>query len=368
MPAPLQELISAPTTRIEINLEPAFNALQSLLLLTKEKAFNLSGLGDWVIQTRDGLSTEERERHNFVMIGFHFAILPERSWASFPAYLRHLETMEPTALRDKMLDAYMRLPCNRGVKEADAEAIKVSKETILSSVDSYLDFLSERFGPEHLDVELEKQAYTYVLDPPAMQKLIVSHLDMMWDKHLAAEWERVTPMLQDAVRACKAVDFSDKSKVEAAQIITGQELSKDCEVFEEAERLIFVPNAHMGPYTGGFKIGEVLYVTFGARLPQGAQLYAPDLSRNEILVRLSALTDDTRLQILKFISENGEQRSQEIMEHLDLSQSASSRHLKQLSATGYLIERRCNGAKCYELNAERIEDTLQALGNFLLGT
>ena len=60
--------------------------------------------------------------------------------------------------------------------------------------------------------------------------------------------------------------------------------------------------------------------------------------------------------------------SQDIMEHLELSQSASSRHLKQLSATGYLIERRCNGAKCYELNAERVEDTVQALGNFLLGT
>ena len=85
-------------------------------------------------------------------------------------------------------------------------------------------------------------------------------------------------------------------------------------------------------------------------------------------MRLSALADDTRLHILKLVSEKGEQRSQDIMEHLELSQSASSRHLKQLSATGYLIERRCNGAKCYELNAERIEDTLQALGNYLLGS
>jgi hypothetical protein len=42
-------------------------------------------------------------------------------------------------------------------------------------------------------------------------------------------------------------------------------------------------------------------------------------------------------------AEKGEQRSQEIMERLELSQSATSRHLKQLSATGYLAERRCAG-------------------------
>lgn len=369
MPAPVQDLITTPTTTgIDFSLEPAYNALQSLLLLTKEKEFKLSGLGEWIKQTRESFSTEERDLHNFVMMGFYFAILPERSWTSFPAYIKHLEAMDPTALRDKLLDNYMRLACNHGNKDVPAEATRVNKETVLSSVDSYLNFLDERFGINKLDVPLESKAYTYVIDPPAMQKLIVSHLDKMWSEYLATEWERVTPMLQEAIQACQQVDFSGKSKVEAAQIITGQDLSKDCDVFEEAELLVFVPSAHMGPYTGGFKVGDIVYVTYGPRLPQGAQVYAPELSRNEILVRLNALADDTRLQILKFVSENGEQRSQEIMEHLDMSQSASSRHLKQLSATGYLIERRCNGAKCYELNAERIEDTFRAAGNFLLGT
>ena len=257
-----------------------------------------------------------------------------------------------------------------GGESPASEATSINKDAILTSVDTYLGFLSKRFGPDHLDVALESKAYTYVVDPPAMQKLIVTHLEMMWEEYLAAEWEQVKPMLQDAVRACQQVDLSGKSNLEAAQIITGQDITQDyyCNMIDEAERLIFVPSAHMGPYTGGFSFGKTLYIPFGARLPQGVQVYAPDLSRNEILVRLSALADDTRLQILKFVSENGERRSQDIIEHLELSQSASSRHLKQLSATGYLIERRCNGAKCYELNAERVEDTVQALGNFLLGT
>jgi len=55
------------------------------------------------------------------------------------------------------------------------------------------------------------------------------------------------------------------------------------------------------------------------------------------------------------------------MTRLELSQSAVSRHLKQLSATGYLNERRCDGAKCYTLDPKRIEDTLHAISLFLLG-
>jgi ArsR family transcriptional regulator len=106
---------------------------------------------------------------------------------------------------------------------------------------------------------------------------------------------------------------------------------------------------------------------FGARLPEGVTFSAPDLSRTELLVRLNALADNNRLRILKRISERGEQSSQEIIAHLQLSQPTVSRHLRQLTATGYLLERRCNG-KCYRLNPKRIQATLNALSTFLLGS
>jgi DNA-binding transcriptional ArsR family regulator len=53
------------------------------------------------------------------------------------------------------------------------------------------------------------------------------------------------------------------------------------------------------------------------------------------------------------------------MLRLDLSQSAVSRHLRQISAAGYITERWHDGSKCYRLNRERINDTLQALKRFL---
>jgi len=173
-------------------------------------------------------------------------------------------------------------------------------------------------------------------------------------------------MLRESVRAFSRLDFSEMSKLEAARTITGQDMEGWESKLETEHPLVFVPNAHIGPYLSRFHQGEAMGFVFGARLPSGSQVVAPDLSRAEIVVRLGALADDTRLSILRSVTENEELSSQEIIRRLDLSQSAASRHLKQLSATGYLSERRCQGAKCYRLNPERIEDTLRAVSSFLL--
>jgi DNA-binding transcriptional ArsR family regulator len=112
-------------------------------------------------------------------------------------------------------------------------------------------------------------------------------------------------------------------------------------------------------------VNRTLYLLFGARQPQGAVNLSPELSRSELLVRVTALADDTRLRILHFIAQNGEQRSPDVIRHLNLSQSAASRHLQQLSATGYLVERWREGSKWYSLNPDRIDDTFRALSRFL---
>jgi DNA-binding transcriptional ArsR family regulator len=49
-----------------------------------------------------------------------------------------------------------------------------------------------------------------------------------------------------------------------------------------------------------------------------------------------------------------------------MSQSATSRHLTQLTAAGFLSTRRLDGAKCYKLNKERIANTLDTVKSFLL--
>jgi ArsR family transcriptional regulator len=354
-------IVTPTTTLIDVALEPAHHVLHSLMLLAKSE--HTSGFGEWVVHTAAALSAADRETIRLVTIGLHYATVPVQSWPSFPAYVDHLAAMEPLALRDKMLDTYSRiLPLSEEEFQGmSAQPLPIDVEALLADVDAYLAFLRERFDADHMDDALEAKAYTYVIDPPAMQA----------DNYLAAEWRRVEPMLQDAVRAFQQVDLASMTVPGAIEYVTGSDFEESqwsC-LLQRATHITFVPSAHVGPYAGRYGVGcERAWILFGARLPKGVQIHAPDLSRNEILVRLNALADDNRLRVLKFVSEQGEQCSSKIMDELELSQSTVSRHLNQLAAAGYLSARRVDGSKCYQLHPERIEETLQAISAFLLSS
>jgi len=368
MPIPLQDLIAQPdTSRIQVRLEPVHNALHSLLLISETDQY--AGLDEWVARTYQAMSVEERQRHKLVMNGLHYAIQPSESLPSFPAYLEHLSKLEPLALRDKMLEAYVQHTTRTTKEEVKPwhRWTESEQQTILSSVENYLAFLNEHFEPSCLDVEMEARAYSYVIDPLTMKDLIVSHLRGMWDRYLRDEWVRVRPMLEDSVTAFRHLNFSTMSNLEVARLITGQEQieSKWAEHIGAAQQVVFVPNAHVGPYLGKFRQGQTLGIIFGARLPKGLSIESPDLSRAEILVHLNALADETRLRLLYWIAEHGEQRSQEIMRGLGLSQSTTSRHLSQLTAAGLLSERWVEGGKCYTINSNRFREALEAIAAYV---
>lgn len=360
MPTPAEPILASPTETIAIRLAPAISAFHSLVLLAK--ADHYSGLGAWVTRTAAAMSVEERERHRLVMDAFFYAIVPERSWPSFPAYLDQLGAMPAVELRDRVLDRYCDMPPRNGGGETPLVPVD-----ILRTRENYLAFLRQRFDDEHIDIDLEGKAYELLTDPGALKEMVVSHLRHMWESYLAEEWASIRPMLQEAVNAFGKLEFDSGDRAATFEAITSRSLGEIGwqEKIEAAERLVFIPSVHVGPYVGIMPLEGGLGLLFGARLPQGASGDAPDLSLAEILVRLNALADETRLRILRLLSSSGELRSQEIMEQLALSQSATSRHLSQLAATGYLVTRRCEGAKCYRLNTDRIEATLHAVRVFL---
>ena len=361
MPRP-EALVVPEVSTVDIRLDQVQTFINSMVLLMRSE--ELSGLNPWVYETVASLTPEQNMDHKLVTIGVHIAILPDRYWKDIPSYLAHLESADPISLRDKVLNAYIKFePCEEAVEVLDAD-----KETLLADVDFFLKYLVNKFGMEGIDPEIETKAHGLLNEPTQMQKLIVSHLNFMWEEFFKSEWERIEPMLADAVMAFNEVNFHEMTREEAVKYITGTD-APPCfweKAPADANRLLFVPSAHNGPYIGKFHYKNTLGIIFGARLPMDTEIHAPDLSRNEITIRLSALADDVRLHILKLIAEDGELRSQEIINRLELSQSAASRHLNQLSATGYLIERRCSGAKCYTLNEERVQDTLGAVAAFLL--
>ena len=347
---------------VQIRLDPVQTMISSMVMMIRSE--DLSGLGSWIYETYGAFTQAERERHYLVTIGLHYAVLPNRYWADVPSYLNFLETCQPETLRDQILDAYLSYA---DCIEEDT-GLTATREQLLEDEAFFLEYLERGFSEAIIDLEVEKQAYKLIQNPVEMQELIFTHINSFWKEYFQAEWERTRPLLEDAVQAFDNYDFSGLSRAEIVQEVVGRDLKEKQYPLdrEDLQQLVFVPSLHVGPYLGKFEYKNAFGLVYGARLPRKSKIQAPDLSRNEITIRLSALADDIRLQILKLVAEEGEQRSPEIIEKLGLSQSAASRHLTQLSATGYLAERRCSGSKCYQLNPERIHDTLAAVEHFLL--
>lgn len=162
MPAPQNELLVTQADQgVSVRLEPAYNVVQSLKLLYRHEHF--SGLGDWIYQTAAAMTAEEWQTHSLVIEGLFYAVSPEGSWSSFPAYMEHLAAVPPESLVDKLLDAYLNMPC----KEIDPDdpALITDRDEILQDVNRYIGFLRQRFSADWLNVEIERRAYTYVIDP-----------------------------------------------------------------------------------------------------------------------------------------------------------------------------------------------------------
>jgi len=203
--------------------------------------------------------------------------------------------------------------------------------------------------------------------PDSLKDYVVSHLETMWDRYLAAEWKRVRPMVQASITAFGRVDFGGLSAEEAVRKVIGRDLRSKMDHVSEAHTLSFIPSPHVGPYVTLYSHEGVLRIAFGARLPDGVtpESASSGLGRSDLLVRLSALADDTRLQILEPLKDEGALYAQDIINRLELSQSSASRHLIQLSATGFLKERRQERGKCYSLNPDCVARTVSAFEGFL---
>ncbi|MBN2471431.1 MAG: hypothetical protein JXN59_11960, partial [Anaerolineae bacterium] len=288
-------IVPREAARFSVALEPAFNAIASLRLLNRYE--ETSGLSAWVTHTLAAMTPEQLHTHQLVFVGLYYVVDPDRSYPSFAAYVGALEALPAERLRDKLLDAYLDMVC---LKDRIPPDQVPTREALLADKAVYLDFLTTAFGDALIIPEIEAEAHDLINDLPRMKRVVIGHLREMWEQYLAAEWLRTRPMLQEAVDAFQQVDFEGMSNFEAAQLVAGGQLAAAKQAYIDGfRRLVFVPSPHLGPYQGLFGgTGDTLWLTFGARLPTGMHSSTSALSRAELLVRLSALADDTRLRVL----------------------------------------------------------------------
>lgn len=350
----MPNVILAPgTVSVRFALDPVYNNLASLYQL--EFADTHAELDEWVKRAVTELSAEQLRTNRLMTQILYSAYEPDDDCPSFPAYLDHLSEQAPIFMRNRFL---RHMFPNCGAQYADQNGL-MGPETFIAEIDR-----------SEFDVEIDHdqfvEAYALLSDPPALHDAILSYLKTMWREILQEEWQRQVEYLSRIVEAFQSREYSGLGAYEAIRTITGRDVSGCWQrVLGPAETLVFIPSPHIGPYLMHYAYPPVLRVVFGARLPQGIERSPAEMTRASLLVQLNALADETRLRILELLLEEGELAAQEIVARLDLTKSSASRHLSQLSATGYLVERQGTGkTKCYTLNPERFQATMGFLDRY----
>ena len=349
-------------TKITFSIEPAHNVVCSLILISSD----VSGVSEWVQQTASQL-TPEQMRLNGILCGSASSFLQGVSWPGFEAFLDHLGEQDPYVMRNREVDSLLDKFHNHLAEEISHLP---TQEELLADRGMYLSLMERIY--KHKGIAFDRTEYEMnhelLNDPVERKDLMISHLGMMWSRYMAPEWKGNLEMLQESVDSFMALDFFGMSTAEIVSEVTAREiLPYDWGSWlEDIEEVILIPSAHIGPYLFVFDRDErTARIIFGARVPKGVSVNTSSLHRSELLMRLNALADDTRLHILELIVEEGELGAKEIIDRLNLSQSSASRHLRQLSATGYLIESRREGAKVYHLNRDRIKNTVRSIERFV---
>lgn len=350
--------------------EPAFQMIESLLVLARFD--HLGGLSARLQKIHDQMSEREIKRNCLVTVGFFGAIIPQKSWKSFPDYLNYLTTIDPRKLQKRLLDYIEQMFQNQKTQSPLIKDNTLDRERLLNNQSEYIALLKNELKVSQNELGMEVQAHSYLTDPPAMQDLIIEHLNHMWDTYFAEEWEATAPLIQKSIEAFNSLSQKGLDRLAIIEQVADGRLVEQLkqvgalEYFLSIPRLVMIPSPHLGPYYGKFRRGDTLWYLFGAHVPEGADTTIPELDLADVNMRLTALADDTRLRILQYLVAHDGKTSNEIIQALSLSQSAASRHLKQLSITGYLKERREGCGKSYSLNTKRIKQTMRAVEKFLL--
>ncbi len=350
-------------TAARIALAPAQNVLNSLALLgtTGERP----GLSPWIRQTRSSLSPHDAHVNRLITEGLGDALLPEQEWDSFPEWVDHLADQEPTALRDQMV---ARLVVQRlGVHELPAP-YKPDASGLLADAKQFVAIVRREAHAPRSEAELLIELHALLQDPPEFQDILVSHFRSMWEVYLAAEWDRTRPILEALLPGLRRRLDSRLGSAELVRsFLSGETRYEGAPDERDARQTVFVLSPHMILSARSAIGGTTRWVFFGLP-PHPELLRTSPIGKAELLSRLRALADETNLEILALAVEQEHLSAQEVMARLDLSQPNSSRHLKQLSSAGYLIERRQGGAtKQYRMAPAHVALTFQALERHLEG-
>ena len=252
----------------------------------------------------------------------------------------------------QMIKPGLTLMLNKHLKQEDKVEID------LENVDQLRKAL-EWLPSDQLD-----RAIHLIHHPLEIKAMSVSLIQRFWDQYYRDEYERNLPLMQRSIAYHRSKEYG-ADLVSIFTSVTGRRPPEKLTSIEDVERLVFLPSCHIGPYVLQHRLEEMPTTSF--LIYNCRPTAAPDGGEaspiQDLFPPLKALADETRLQILSILDDR-ELYAQEIVDQLDISQSAVSRHLKLMFTGGLLNMRKQESMRYYSINNERLAALAERLKSF----
>ena len=312
------------------------------------------GLGDWLRETRAGLP-DDLYRELCTLIGFPgryqrftgelVARLPAEVFgATFEELLGQLEAIPAAHYQQIALRALA-----RGGSGSPGLADLLDLMEDGSRWAAYLDEIGSEAPPAEVT--------TLVRDGQQLKARLMAALARFWQDAYAEEYARTRPLMERSV-AHNEARYRTSSFRETFTAVTGRLVPEAiADALASTKAVVFVPSCYVGPYVAYTQSADHLYLFYNCRSTPASET-AVDVA--SLYPPLKALADETRLQILTLL-QGRELYAQEIVEQLDISQPAVSRHLNLLATAGVLRIRREGNARYYTVDGEALRRLASAL-------
>ncbi len=340
--------------KIEFTVSLPHSLLATAALLCAAPQYE--GLGDWLREARATLPKDRLDELCLLVTfpgGYQrftselIACLPETaSEMDFDELVAYLEGMPAVHYQRIALRALA-----RGAESPPGPAKLLDLLDDLAAWHAYLRAVDSEVAPEAVAA--------LVREGKGLKNRLVSALRHFWQAAYAREYEATRPLMERSVAYHRTQSYSPDFAT-TFTAITGRLLpERIARLLPKVSRVTFIPSCYVGPYVAFTDYADQVCVYYNCRATptattptDGAALYPP----------LKALADETRLQILALL-QGREMYAQEIVDQLDISQPAVSRHLNLMAAAGVLKTRREGNAKYYSVDGEalaRLADALRA--------
>jgi len=200
-------------------------------------------------------------------------------------------------------------------------------------------------------------------EPGGLKARLVLTITRFWESYFREIYAECRTHAERSVRHHQTFAYED-GIARAFLAVAGRPVPAGVEkAFANLETLVFVPNCFTGPFVQFVSFdpeGEKLALLYNCRTQGGTEGGREEAVRR-LFSPLKALADETRLEILSILGDK-ELYAQQIVDQMDITQPAVSRHLKLMVAGGILSMRKENGMKYVSVNT----DALVALGTQLI--